>query len=53
MDQATRGENLLDLVLSTERNLVEDLRVKSPIGRSDHVTVQFELCFEFGGSLAN
>ena len=47
VDQATRGENVLDLVLSTERNIVENLRVTSPIGRSDHVTVQFELCLEF------
>ena len=45
----TRGENVLDLVLSTERNIVENLRVTSPIGRSDHVTVQFELCLEFQG----
>ena len=49
VDQATRGDNILDLVLSTERNLVEDLRVTAPIGRSDHVTVQFELCLEFRG----
>ena len=49
VDQATRGDNILDLVLSTKRNLVEDLRVTAPIGRSDHVTVQFELCLEFRG----
>ena len=49
VDQATRGDNILDLVLSTERNLVEDLRVTAPIGRSDHVTVQFELCLEVRG----
>ena len=52
MDQATRGEIILDLILSTEKNLVENLRVTSPIGRSDHVTVhsvQFELCLEFHG----
>ena len=49
VDQATRSENILDLVLSSERNLVENLRVTSPIGRSDHVTVQFELCLEFHG----
>ena len=36
-------------MLSTERNLVGNLRVTSPIGRSDHVTVQFELCLEFQG----
>ena len=49
VDQATRGDNILDLVLSTERNLVENLRITAPIGKSDHVTVQFTLCFDNQG----
>ena len=36
VDQATRGENILDLVVSTEPDMVEDLEVLCPIANSDH-----------------
>ena len=44
MDRATRGENILDLVLSSETGLVDyNLRIVSPIGRGDHATILFDL----------
>ena len=50
--QATRGANILDLVVSSEEDLVEDLRIGSPIGGSDHASigihVEFELAEERG-----
>ena len=40
--QATRGANILDLVVSSEENLVEDLRIGS---RLEEATVQaLNLC---------
>ena len=43
VNRATRGENILDLVLSSERGLVDNLRIVSLIGRSDHATILFDL----------
>ena len=39
----TRGQNILDLVFSTEENLIEDVVVDTPISNSDHNTVVFKL----------
>ena len=41
--QATRGANILDLVISSEEDLVDDLRIGSPIGGSDHASIEFRL----------
>ena len=41
--QATRGANILDLVVSSEEDLVDDLRIGSPIGGSDQVSIEFRL----------
>ena len=43
MRQATRGANILGLVISSEEDLVADLRVGSPIGGSDHASIEFML----------
>ena len=38
--QATRGANIFDLVVSSEEDLVDDLRIGSPIGGSDHASIE-------------
>ena len=39
----TRGRNILDLVLTSEENMVEDLEVREPIANSDHNLIVFRL----------
>jgi len=41
VDTATRGENILDLVLSTSDSFVTDLTVISPFSNNDHYSVLF------------
>jgi hypothetical protein len=39
----TRGDNILDLVLSTELPMIEELQVQEPFSTSDHCLVSFDL----------
>ena len=39
----TRGNNILDLLLSSERNMVEEMEVKCPVSTSDHNVLIFKL----------
>ena len=41
--QPTRGRNILDLVLSSDPVMVNDLEVSAPLGSSDHNVVSFEI----------
>ena len=45
----TRGENILDLVLSNQQGLIENVVIGPPFGQSDHASVscdiQLEHCF--------
>ena len=41
--EATRGNNILDLVLSTESGMVEDVEVKCPVDNSDHNVILFKV----------
>ena len=41
--EATRGENILDLVLTSDQEMVADVRIEGPVGRSDHNVVCFDL----------
>ena len=41
----TRGENILDLVLSTSYSLVSGVSVTSPLGNSDHAVISFDIAF--------
>lgn len=43
---ATRGDNILDLVLSSEQNMVENLEVKEPFGDSDHCVIKWDTVVE-------
>jgi len=41
VEEPTRGENILDLVLATDETLVEQLRVEEPFENSDHRMIKF------------
>ena len=41
----TRGENILDLVLSSEPGLVDDLKIICPVANSDHNVITWQINF--------
>ena len=43
MDKPIRGDNILDIVLTTEDNLVSNISVGENLGKSDHRIVRFEI----------
>ena len=43
VDAPTRGDNILDLVLSNEVSMVEDLKILEHFSTSDHNMVEFQL----------
>ena len=45
IDFPTRGENCLDIVLSSEEYMVSDVTDMGKIGSSDHTTISFKLNF--------
>ena len=47
--QATRGANILDLVISSEEELVSNLKIGPSIGGSDHSSIDFILNLELPG----
>ena len=47
--QATRGTNILDLVISSEEDLISKLRIGPSIGGSDHSSIDFILNLELPG----
>lgn len=46
--EPTRGKNILDLILTTEERLVENVKIREPLSTSDHNVLEFNLIF--GGS---
>ncbi|XP_072426477.1 protein FRG1 isoform X1 [Chiloscyllium punctatum] len=44
--EPTREKAILDLVLCNEPELIRELKVKEPLGSSDHNTISFNLQFE-------
>ena len=49
MTQTTRGSNILNLVISSEEDLVSKLRIGPSIGGSDHSSIDFILYLELPG----
>ena len=43
MQEPTREENLLDLVLSSQNELVENVKIHEPSGNSDHNQIHFDI----------
>ena len=40
--QINQQANILDLVFTNEENMINNIEVKTPIGKSDHIVVTFE-----------
>ena len=45
VDVATRGSNILDLVLCRNLNMVPEVHIKHPLVDSDHETIEFTLSY--------
>ncbi|MDW3615035.1 MAG: reverse transcriptase family protein, partial [Nitrososphaeraceae archaeon] len=43
VDAPTRGDNFIDLVLSSDSNVVQNVEVGEPFSTSDHQVIRFEL----------
>ena len=39
--EPTRGENVLDIVLSSQKELVDNVKIHEPLGNSDHNQIHF------------
>ena len=39
----TRVENVLDIVLSSQKELVDNVKILEPLGNSDHNQIQFDI----------
>ena len=39
--EATRGENMLDIVLSSQKEFVDNVKICEPLGCSDHNQIHF------------
>ena len=46
VEEPTRGNNILDLVLSNSLNFVKNVQVLDPLGQSDHNSIRFSLSFK-------
>ena len=43
MLEPTRGENVLDIVLSSQKELVDNVKILEPLGNSDHNQIHFDI----------
>lgn len=43
VEESTREDNILDLVLSSEEEMIQDVEVCEPLANSDHNSVQFKV----------
>ena len=43
MLEPTRGENVLDIVLSSQKELVDNVTIFEPLGNSDHNHIHFDI----------
>ena len=43
MREPTRGQNVLDIVLSSQNELVDNVKIHEPLGNSDHNQMHFEI----------
>ena len=41
--ELTRGENVLDLFLSSQNELVDNVKMHEPLGNSDHNQIHFDI----------
>ena len=43
MLEPTRGENVLDIVLSSQKELVDNVIIHEPLSNSDHNQIHFDI----------
>ena len=43
MLEPTRGEKVLDIVLSSQKELVDNVKILEPLGNSDHNQIHFDI----------
>ena len=43
MQEPTRGQNVLDIVLSSQKELVDNVKIHEPLGNSDHNQIHFDI----------
>ena len=41
--EPTRGENVLDIVLSSQKELVDNVKIFEPLGNSEHNQIHFDI----------
>ena len=41
--EPTRGENVLDIVLSSQKELVDNVKIHEPLGNRDHNQIHFDI----------
>ena len=41
--EPTRGENVLDIVLSSQKELVDNVKIHEPLGNSNHTQIHFNI----------
>ena len=46
--EPTRGENVLDIVLSSQKELVDNVKIFEPFGNSDHNQIHFDINVKSG-----
>ena len=45
--EPTRGENVLDIVLSSQKELMDNVKIHEPLGNSDHRQMHFDINVTF------
>ena len=43
MLEPTRGDNVLDIVLSSQKELMDNVKIHEPLGNSDHNQIHFDI----------
>ena len=43
MLEPTRGENVLDIVLSSQKELMDNVKIHEPLCNSDHNQINFDI----------
>ena len=43
MLESTRGANVLDIVLSSQKKLVDNVKMHEPLSNSDHIQIYFDI----------
>ena len=43
MLEPTRGDNILYIVLSSQKELVGNVKIHEPLGKSDHIQIHFDI----------